>query len=59
MISLLCPTRGRPKQALNLYKSFIGTQSNKNELIYCIQEDDPSCKEYVSIFRENYIKLVS
>ena len=56
MISLLCPTRGRPKQALNLYKSFIGTQSNKNELIYCIQEDDPSCKEYVSIFRENYIK---
>ena len=56
MISLLCPTRGRPKQALNLYKSFIGTQSNKNELIYCIQEDDPSCQEYVSIFRENYIK---
>ena len=23
MISFLCPTRGRPKQALNLYKSFV------------------------------------
>ena len=56
MISLLCPTRGRPKQALNLYRSFINTQSNKNELIFCIQKEDSSCEEYVSIFKENSLK---
>ncbi len=56
MISLLCPTRGRPKQALNLYRSFISTQLNKNELIFCIQKEDSSCEEYISMFRKNSLK---
>lgn len=56
MISLLCPTRGRPKQALNLYKSFIKTQANNNELNFCIQKDDSLFDEYLSLFKLNGIE---
>ena len=30
--------KGRPDQALNLYKSFVKTQENNNELNFCIQK---------------------
>ena len=53
MISLLCPTRGRPKQAINLYNSFIKTQSNDNELLFCIQKEDNLYQEYINIFKLN------
>ena len=56
MISLLCPTRGRPDQALNLYKSFVETQENHNELNFCIQKDDNSFNEYVNVFKKNGIE---
>ena len=56
MISLLCPTRGRPKQALNLYKSFINTQSDINELHFCIQREDSFFDEYVNLFKINGIE---
>jgi len=56
MISLLCPTRGRPKQALNLYKSFIKTQANNNELNFCIQKDDSLFDEYLNLFKLNGIE---
>lgn len=55
MISLLCPTRGRPEQALNLYKSFIKTQLGKNELIFCLQKEDEKFEQYISIFKSNNI----
>ena len=55
MISFLCPTRGRPKQAINLYKSFINTQKNNNELLFCIQKEDPLFEEYKNIFKLNNI----
>ena len=55
MISFLCPTRGRPKQAIDLYKSFINTQSNKNELLFCIQKEDILYQEYINIFKINGI----
>ena len=51
MISFLCPTRGRPKQAINLYKSFINTQKNKNELLFCIQKEDRLYEEYKNVFK--------
>tara|TARA_B100000925_G_C21987424_1_gene465147 strand:+ start:176 stop:859 length:684 start_codon:yes stop_codon:yes gene_type:complete len=56
MISLLCPTRGRPEQALNLYRSFVQTQENHNELNFCIQRDDSSFEEYVAVFKKNGIE---
>ena len=55
MISFLCPTRGRPKQAIDLYKSFLNTQSNNNELLFCIQKEDRLYEEYVNIFKLNGI----
>ena len=55
MISFLCPTRGRPKQAIDLYKSFINTQSNKNELLFCIQKEDILYQEYINVFKINGI----
>ena len=55
MISFLCPTRGRPEQAINLYKSFVNTQSNENELLFCIQKEDHFYKEYIKIFKLNGI----
>lgn len=56
MISLLCPTRGRPQQALDLYKSFLNTQKNKNEILFCLQEEDPLLEEYITVFKKNEIK---
>ena len=40
MISLLCPTRGRPKEAERLLKSFQNTQKNENEILFYVQNDD-------------------
>ena len=51
MISFLCPTRGRPKQAISLYKSFMSTQSNQNELLFCIQKEDNLYQEYINVFK--------
>ena len=51
MISFLCPTRGRPKQAISLYKSFMSTQSNQNELLFCIQKEDDLYQEYINVFK--------
>jgi hypothetical protein len=47
-ISLLCPTRGRPDRAMNLLRSVEQTQTQKNELLFCLQEDDPMLKQYPS-----------
>ena len=54
MISFLCPTRGRPQQAINLYKSFLNTQSNNNELLFCIQKEDRQYEEYINIFKLHF-----
>ena len=54
MISFLCPTRGRPKQAINLYKSFINTQKNKNELLFCIQKEDRLYEEYKNVICHHF-----
>ena len=45
-ISLLCPTRGRPDRAANLLTSVMATQTQDNELLFCLQEDDPMLKHY-------------
>ena len=52
MISLLCPSRSRPEQALTLLKSFQNTQDNQNEIIFCLQNGDPKIEEYISIFNK-------
>jgi glycosyl transferase/beta-hydroxylase protein BlmF len=44
--SLLCPTRGRPSRAEELLRSIRDTQSNDNEILFCLQEDDPALNQY-------------
>jgi len=55
MISLLCPTRFRPQLALKLYQTFRDTQDGKNELIFCLQKEDPKIKQYLEVFKANNI----
>ena len=46
MISLLCPTRGRPDRAMQFLDSVLATQSNANEIIFGLQSDDPKLDQY-------------
>lgn len=46
MISVCCPTRGRPDFAVRLYESIINTAKNKVELVLAVDEDDPLLSEY-------------
>jgi len=46
MISLLCPTRGRPDRAMQFFNSVLNTQHFENEIIFGLQNDDPLLKEY-------------
>ena len=54
-ISVLCPTRGRPERAINLYESFLKTQSGNNEILFCLQEDDPKVNDYPDEIRSRAI----
>jgi hypothetical protein len=55
MISLLCPSRGRPKAAIDLYKSFIDTQKFKNEILFALQNDDEQLSVYIELFEKHSI----
>lgn len=46
MISLLCPTRGRPDRARQFLKSVLATQKGDNEILFGLQNDDPKLGEY-------------
>ena len=51
MISLLCPTRGRPQQAERLIKSFLNTQKNENQLLFYVANDDERKEQYYELFK--------
>ena len=51
MISLLCPTRGRPERAMQFLDSVLSTQSNDNEIIFGLQSDDPRLDDYPAEIR--------
>lgn len=40
MISLLCPTRGRPKAVLRMMDSVLSNAHNPIEFVFCVDEDD-------------------
>jgi len=46
MISLLCPTRGRPDRAMAFLRSVWDTQHNDNEIVFGLQKDDPRLGDY-------------
>ncbi len=52
MISLLCPTRGRPNQAERLIKSFFSTQKNQNQILFYVADDDECKEQYYELFNK-------
>ncbi len=52
MISLLCPTRGRPSQAERLLKSFLNTQKNENQILFYVANDDEYKEQYYELFNK-------
>ena len=52
MISLLCPTRGRPENVFKQIKQFRETQKEKNEFLFYIQNDDEKKNEYIKVFKQ-------
>lgn len=46
MISLLCPTRGRPKEFLRMVHSVRDTSKNPVEILAWVDADDPKLSEY-------------
>jgi len=52
MISLLCPTRGRPNQAERLIKSFLNTQKNQNQILFYVADDDDCKEQYYELFNK-------
>lgn len=48
MISLIHPSRGRPKMA---YQAYLKWQSDKAEHILSLDNDDPCIEEYMDLFR--------
>jgi hypothetical protein len=57
MISLLCPTRGRPERAEQLLDSFLETQNNQNEIIFALQSDDPALDLYKKKIKKRAVIL--
>lgn len=58
-ISLLCPTRGRPQQALRLALSVLKTASKPKrvEILFYVDEDDETQEDYKSTFSSHYPEL--
>jgi hypothetical protein len=55
MISLLCPTRGRPDRAMQFLDSVLSTQANDNEIIFGLQSDDPKLESYPQEIRSKAV----
>ncbi len=46
MISVICPSRGRPKWCRRMYESGLKTQTHDNEYLFYLDENDPELKNY-------------
>jgi len=55
MISLLCPTRGRPDRAMQFLDSVLSTQNHPNEIIFGLQSDDPKLDSYPQEIRSRAV----
>jgi FkbM family methyltransferase len=59
VISLLCPTRGRPDQAIRLALSVLATaaQPRRVELLFYVDADDPEKPKYIEEFKQHNLSL--
>lgn len=54
MISILCPSRGRPELASNMIKTALATSSSKIEIKLYLNDDDPQLDKYKELIDEKY-----
>ena len=47
-ILIICPSRSRPANALNMYKSFLSTTSGLSDFCFVLDNDDPEISLYPS-----------
>ena len=57
MISLLCPSRGRPELAKRLVDSALATAKTDIEILLYLNEDDPCLEEYQRLIDPKYIEI--
>lgn len=57
MISILCPSRGRPELANRMLTSALNTAGKHIEVIIYLNDDDPKLEEYKKIIPEQYYKV--
>jgi len=57
MISILCPSRGRPKLAKRMVETALSTAENGLEILLYLNDDDPTLKEYLESIPNNFIEV--
>ena len=57
MISILCPSRGRPELANRMIKSATETAGNSIEILLYLNDDDPTLEEYKRLIDPKYYQI--
>jgi len=57
MISILCPSRGRPELAKNMIDTAIATSSVPLEFLLYLNEDDPELSKYKELIDSNHYSI--
>jgi len=57
MISILCPSRGRPELAKRMVDSALTTAGAPIEIILYLNEDDPKLEEYKRLINAQYYQI--
>ena len=57
MISIVCPSRGRPKLAANMVNTAKSTAKTKVEILVYVNEDDPLLNEYKSLIKKKHLVI--
>lgn len=57
MISILCPSRGRPKLAANMVNTAKSTSNSKVEILVYVNDDDPTLDEYKSLIKKKHLVI--
>lgn len=57
MISILCPSRGRPELAARMVNSALATSVGSIEILLYLNEDDPKLDEYKNLIDKKYYEV--
>ena len=57
MISILCPSRGRPELAKNMIDSAIATSNIPLEFLLYLNDDDPELPRYIELIDSKHYSI--